>query len=88
MSRAPAGLSPEPPPAPGRVAGATGLEPVLERTVLASRVSGVVRVKAAGRRTFALLTHGRLIAVGATSETTTAVRIDRSQAQSDRDLTV
>jgi hypothetical protein len=70
MSRAPAGLSPEPPPAPGRVAGATGLEPVLERTVLASRVSGVVRVKAAGRRTFALLTHGRLIAVGATIDAT------------------
>ena len=34
--------------------------------MLASRVSGVVRVKAAGERTFALLTRPRLIPVGAT----------------------
>jgi hypothetical protein len=55
---------------PMRVARTARLEPVLGRTVLASRVSGVVRVKATGARTFALLTHPRLIAVGATIDAT------------------
>lgn len=49
-----------------RVARNSSLRPVLGRTVLVSRVSGVVRVKAAGSRTFALLSHPRLIALGAT----------------------
>jgi hypothetical protein len=53
-----------------RVARAAGLKPVLGRTVLASRVSGVVRVRAAGSRTFALLTQPRPIAVGATIDAT------------------
>jgi hypothetical protein len=38
--------------------------------VVVSRVSGVVRVKAKGGRTFALLTRPRLIAVGATIDAT------------------
>ena len=55
---------------PVRVARAARLGPVLGRTVLASRVSGVVRVKAAGARTFARLTQPRLIAFGATIDAT------------------
>jgi hypothetical protein len=43
---------------------------VLGRTVLVSRVSGVVRVKSAGSGTFALLTHPRLIALGSTIDAT------------------
>ncbi len=50
--------------------GSTGLEPVLGRTVLAARVSGVVRVKAAGERSFVVLTQLRPIAVGATIDAT------------------
>jgi hypothetical protein len=38
--------------------------------VIASRVSGVVRVKAPGRRTFALLTHPQSIAVDSTIDAT------------------
>jgi hypothetical protein len=53
-----------------RVVRAARLGPVLGRTVLASRVSGVVRVEAAGARTFALLTRPRLIAFGATIDAT------------------
>ena len=53
-----------------RVAQISRLRPVLGRTVLASRVSGVVRVKARGGRTFALLIQPRLIAVGATIDAT------------------
>jgi hypothetical protein len=44
--------------------------PVLGRTVIASRIAGVVRVKAPGKRTFALLAHPQLIAVGATIDAT------------------
>jgi hypothetical protein len=66
-TRSSAGAPPaRPATAPIRVVRATGLRPVLGRSVLASRVSGVVRVKAAGRRTFVLLTQPRSIAVGAT----------------------
>jgi hypothetical protein len=43
---------------------------VLGRVVLASSVSGVVRVKAKGQRAFALLTQPRALAVGATIDTT------------------
>lgn len=46
------------------------LRPVLGRTVVVSRVSGVVRVEAPGERTFALLTRPRLIAIGATIDAT------------------
>lgn len=53
-----------------RVAHSTRLRPVLGRTVLVSRVSGVVRVKAAGNRTFTIVTQPRLIAVGATIDAT------------------
>jgi hypothetical protein len=56
--------------APIRVAGATGFKPVLGRIVVASRVSGVVRVKVTGSRTFALLTRPRQIALGATIDAT------------------
>lgn len=56
--------------APTRVARAAALEPVLGRTVIASRVSGVVRLKAKGGRTFALLTQPRPVAVGATIDAT------------------
>jgi hypothetical protein len=59
-----------PPSAPARVARAAVLKPVLGRTVIASRVSGVVRVKAKGARTFALLTQPRPVAVGATIDAT------------------
>jgi hypothetical protein len=51
-------------------AHADALKPVLGRSVVASRVSGVVRVKAAGARSFALLTQPRQIAVGATIDAT------------------
>ena len=66
-ARASAG-GPLAPPSTGpmRVARTARLKPVLGHTVVASRVSGVVRVKASGARTFALLTRPRLIAVGAT----------------------
>jgi hypothetical protein len=46
------------------------LRPVLGRTVLVSRVSGVVRVKAPRDRTSSLLTQPRLIPVGATIDAT------------------
>ena len=65
------GVAPaQPPLASVRVARATALKPVLGRTVLASRVSGVVRVKARGSRTFALLTQTEPIGVGATVDAT------------------
>jgi hypothetical protein len=51
-------------------ANARAFRPVLGRTVLASRVSGVVAVRTAGSRAFALLTQPRLIAVGATIDAT------------------
>jgi hypothetical protein len=51
-------------------ANATRLRPVLGRTVVASRVAGVVRVEAAGSRTFVLLTQPRLIALDATIDAT------------------
>lgn len=53
-----------------RVARTSQLRPALGRTVLASRVSGVVRVKIPGGRTYAPLTQPRLIAVGATIDAT------------------
>jgi hypothetical protein len=52
------------------VARATRLRPVLGRTVVISRVAGVVRVKVRGSRTFVLLTQPRAIAVGATIDAT------------------
>lgn len=70
-ARASTGIRPERPATPRfRVAGATRLRPVLGRTVLVSQVSGIVRVKAAGNRTFARLTRQHLVAVGATIDAT------------------
>jgi hypothetical protein len=66
--RAPSAAPPPPPPV--HVAYISRLRPVLGRTVLASRVSGVVRVKGLGERTFALLTQPRLIPLGATIDAT------------------
>ena len=69
--QASAGVAPsQAPVAPVRVGRATALRPVLGRTVLASRVSGVVRVKARGGRAFALLTQPEPIGVGATVDAT------------------
>jgi hypothetical protein len=51
-------------------AHAARLRPVLGRTVVVSRVSGVIRVKAPGERTFALLTQPRLVPIGATIDAT------------------
>jgi hypothetical protein len=63
-------------PAAAPVARAAVLRPVLGRTVIASRVSGVVRVKAKGSRTFVLLSRPQSIAVGATIDATRgAVRL-------------
>jgi hypothetical protein len=52
--------------APVRFAHDARPRPVLGRTVLVSRVAGVVRVKAPGERRFALLTQRRLIPVDST----------------------
>ena len=46
------------------------LRPVLGRTLVASRVAGVVRIEAPGERTFALLSQPRLIPVGSTIDAT------------------
>jgi hypothetical protein len=52
------------------IARAAALKPVLGRTVIASRVSGIVRVRAKGARAFVLLTRPRLVAVGSTIDAT------------------
>ena len=59
-----------PPSSATGLARAAALEPVLGRTVIASSVSGVVRVKAKGTSAFALLTAPRPIPVGATVDAT------------------
>jgi hypothetical protein len=59
-----------PPAAPVRVARAAALEPVLGRTVIVSRVSGVVRFKSKGAHKFAPVVQPRRIAVGATIDAT------------------
>jgi hypothetical protein len=81
-ARASTGAAPaRPARAPIGVTSGTRLQPVLGRTVLASRVSGVVRVKPAGQRTFTLLTRPRLIAFGATIDATRGtVRLETAAA--------
>lgn len=70
-ARASTGVRPERPATPRfRLARTSRLRPMLGRTVLASRVSGIVLVKAPGSRTFALLIQPRLIVVGATIDAT------------------
>ena len=69
-ARASTGVRPERHATPSILARTSRLRPVLGRTVLASRVSGIVRVKVPGSRSFGLLGQPRLIAVGATIDAT------------------